>query len=112
MIEIYLVQQSAGRYDDYSTWTVRALRNLEAAQNWATNANLKLDEENAKMKAEAEEYDKLYRALEEEFDFDYDNELLNDKARQFDTEWYLAGKCNEYRRFNGYVAVHAPIILE
>lgn len=111
-MDIWIVEQSSGSWDDFTTWNVIAFSCKSAAESWVEENNATLPAQKEKKKEEAKEFDSRYEALLEKYDLaEWDD--LNPNFRKWreeldklTTEWTEKDMAIEYTDLNNFYINH------
>lgn len=107
-MDIWIVEQSSGSYDDFMTWPVCAFESKVEAEKWILMNNALLPAKFEKEKEEAKEFESRYNELLEKYDLkDWDDHNPNfrkwrDELDVLTSEWVNVGKAMDFEHVNPY----------
>lgn len=107
-MNIWIVEQSSGSWDDFITWPVCAFQSKEDAEAWIIENNDLLPSKLEKDKEDASEYDARYEEIAEKYDMaDWNEEHPNfikwrAEFDQLNTQWVEDEKALEYVNLHPY----------
>lgn len=115
-MNIWIVEQSSGSWDDFTTWNVIAFESKIEAEAYVEQNNATLPALKEKKKEEAKEFDSRYEALLDKYDLNDWDELhpnfskWRDELDKLTTEWTDKDMAIEYTNLNNYY-ICAPVSL-
>jgi len=107
-MNIWIVEQSSGSWDDFTTWPVKAFESKEEAEQWIVENNATLSAKLDKDREDAKEFEARYEELLQEHGLDdWDDQHPNfrkwrDGLDKLTTEWADNDRTVDYQDLHPY----------